>query len=104
MNGISPNHEFSYIYKWKHLPVGGRYQCFAQFDLFCSGVLDQIMNRLQFQTLGGSTGIPTVPSVPGKPATHFIDKDEKLLSAPSVKKGEIFLLILSRIASNVHKC
>jgi len=48
------------------------------------------MSRLQFQTQGGTTGVGNVPFVPGKPATHFIDKDEKLLSVPSVKKGETY--------------
>lgn len=53
------------------------------------GVLDEIMSRLQFQSTGGATSLTNVPGLAGKPATHFINKDEKLLSAPSVKKANL---------------
>jgi len=50
-----------------------------------SGVLDEILNRLKFQTPVGATILQTGGG--SKPAMHFVNEDDKLQSELKVKKG-----------------
>jgi centrosomal protein CEP76 len=53
------------------------------------GILEEVMSKLKFESPSGPTNIPGLVSQPGKPATHFIDGNNKLLSVPTVKKANI---------------
>ena len=54
------------------------FQCF-------SGVIDEILNRLKFQTPVGATLLQAGGGT--KPAMHFVNEDDKLQSELKVKKG-----------------
>jgi hypothetical protein len=49
-------------------------------------VLDEILNRLKFQTPIGATILQNGGGV-SKPAMHFVDENDKLQAELKVKKG-----------------
>lgn len=60
------------------------------------GVVDDILRQLQFDSGGVHPGMQNgaLTGAP-KPATHFIDKDDKLTTAVNARRGEIY-------SSDVH--
>ena len=63
--------------------------------VYFPGIVDQVMKQLQFE-MSSSRHIseeqyvqpPLLGQSPKKKATHFINKDDKFLSAEPVKKGQ----------------
>jgi len=55
---------------------------------FPAGILDEVLNRLRFDSPIGAT-------VERKPATHFVNEDMKVLSDTRVRKGAVLQCIIS---------
>ena len=51
-----------------------------------TGIVDEILNRLKFQTPLGATILQDGTNQ-SKPAVHYVDADDKLVGELKVKKG-----------------
>jgi len=54
---------------------------------FSAGILDEVLNRLRFDSPIGATVLP--PDGDRKPATHFVNDSMKVLSDARVRKGTV---------------
>jgi len=59
------------------------FQCIC----FITGILDEVLNRLRFDSPIGATFLQSDGD--RKPATHFVSEDLKVVSDNRVKKGRL---------------
>jgi len=70
-------------------------QQFCACVWFSTGILDEVLNRLRFDSPIGATILQSDGD--RKPATHFVSEDMKVLSDNTVKKGKLSHFYIPRL-------